>query len=326
MGGYIIKFINQLSLFIILLLFFQIEGYAKSSSTSGAIILRMPIDARNVSLGNSGAGVAGFANSLENNPAVLAYLNRINLSMSHISILSDLQMNSLLYSEPFGKNKSFSFFAKMLKSDEIERTDFISWNQYIKTGTFNIKDVAAGLSFAHKSDRPLDLFGKSVTASYGISLKYLKSQIAEYKADAVAADAGLFFQNIMSPVSFGISVLNCGNNLKYISEGDKLPLTLKAGFAYCNTELSPIMVCGDIILLRNAPIEFTIGIEYQLSNYFSIRTGFDSRNDIDVGYSAGFGVSMPLTNKKTSLLNIEYAYKPFEDLGDYHYFTLTLLY
>jgi len=301
-------------------------GFAKSGANSGGILLRMPIDARNVSLGNSGAGVAGFANCLENNPASLAYLNRLNLSMSHISVLSDLQMNSLLYSEPFGQNKAFSFFAKMLRSDEIQRTEFIDFDRYSITGTFDIKDVAAGISFAHKSANPIEVFGKSLTASYGVTLKYLKSEIAEFKADAFAADAGIFFQNILSPFSFGVSILNCGNKLKYISEGDKLPLTLKTGFAYCNTEVSPLMVCGDLILLRNAPVEFTLGIDYQLSRYFSLRTGFDSRNDIDVGLSAGFGISMPLNNKKSSLMNFEYAYKPYGDIGDYHYITFTLLY
>jgi len=302
--------------------------FASGSATSGAILLRIPFDARNVALGGAGASYVGNINSLENNPAVAAFSDKAVISLSHIDVLSEAKMNSFIYSEPLSENIVISLYSKILKSDNIPKTQMIEidCNRYLNQGTFNIQDYLVSLSFAHHTKKPLAILETNIMASYGLTLKYFKSQIAEYSANTFTGDVGIYFMKPYSSFSFGVALQNFGGKIKYISGSDKMPTTFRAGLTYNNIEYSKLIFTGDIIWLRAENLKAGIGIDYKISRSLTLRTGYDSRDDIGLGYTIGFGLNTNIFRKQDALLSIDYAYKPLEELGDYHYLTLTINY
>ncbi len=320
------KFSIKLYIYCFSIIFIPSVLIASGPSSSSGIVLRIPFDAKNAALGNAGAAFSGQAGSIEVNPACLAYIKEANISAAHINVLSDIKMNGLLYSEPISKTSSFSVYAKSMRSGKILRTEIIDLTHYRITGQFSIKDSMLGIVFAQKNSKSWQILDKPISAGYGISFKYLNSQIADYKARAFSFDIGGYLKNNYSPFAFGLSILNFGNRLKYISEGDKQPLTCRFGISYNNVGNSNFIVSADIIKLSYTPIKFAFGIDYKFSKYFSVRSGYDSRNDAGLGYSVGFGLNMFILKTPNSHISIDYAYKPYEDIGDYHYLTATLKY
>jgi len=307
-------------------LFYSSYLFAKSAGTSGAIVLRMPFVAQNVALGGAGVATAGEAWAIENNPAGLAFIEKINVIAGHTNVLSDLQMNSLLYSQPIGATMTATLYSKVLTSDNIQRTEYIDWNRYAIVGDFSVRDAVLSASFAQRARQTLSIFEKNFLASYGISIKFINSEIASYKANAIAGDVGIFFQNPFSRFSFGLALTNIGNKLKYISAGDDLPTQFRFGIAYNRIENSKFYFLGDIVWLRDTNPEINLGVDYKLNDFFSLRVGFDSRNDAALGLSTGVGISSRPFKNRNIILNIDYAYKPMDDLGDYHYLNLFIEY
>ena len=321
----VIHIIRKIFLIIILLFTLRSLSFASASSSAG-IVLRIPFDAKIAALGGAGTALQGQISGIESNPSIIAFSRDVNISIAHINVLSDIKLNGLLYSEPLTKNISFAVYAKSLRSGNIQRTEIIDLTHYSSLGSFSVKDSLIGISFAHKTLKPLIIFDKSITASYGITLKYLKSEIAEYSAKAFSGDFGFYLNNPYSPFSYGVSVLNIGNNLTYFSKGDKQPLTSKIGISYNSAGFSNFIASADLIKMIDTPFEFCFGIDYKFSKFFSVRSGYDSRNDAGLGYSLGFGLNLFIFKSEQSYLAVDYAYKPYENIGDYHFLTATLKY
>lgn len=313
------------AIFLLPLICFPYIIFAGSSSSSG-IVLRIPFDAKISALGGAGASLQSQISAIESNPSLIAYCKDVNISIAHINAVSDVKLNGLLYSEPLTKNISFAVYAKSLRSGNIQRTELIDLTHYANLGSFSVKDSLLGVSFAHKSAKPLQLFDKSITVSYGATLKYLKSEIAEYSAKAFSTDIGFYFNNVYSPFSYGLSLLNIGNKLKFFSKGDKQPFTAKFGISYNSAGFSNFLATADIIKLIDSDFEFCLGFDYKFSKFFSVRSGYDTRNDAGLGYSLGFGLNLFIFKNENSYLVFDYAYKPYEDIGDYHFITATLKY
>lgn len=136
----------------------------------------------------------------------------------------------------------------------------------------------------------LGLGRKLRSASVGVNLKYLSSQLIEKeKATAYAADFGLSMA-LGSRVRVGGAVQNIGTQLKYVQEGDSLPRIVRAGMAVSLVRgNSPLSLLVDApYFVNEAEVRPALGLELGIgalalragyrklgaTNEFTIGTGF----------------------------------------------------
>ncbi|OGF47576.1 MAG: hypothetical protein A2231_03645 [Candidatus Firestonebacteria bacterium RIFOXYA2_FULL_40_8] len=152
--------------------------------------------------------------------------------------------------------------------------------------------------------------------SVGVNLKAISSTLANiYSATAFASDFGVLYRTWGSSLSLGVSLQNIGTKLTYISDGDPLPLTLRAGIGYKfrETDIDSWLISGDII--RCGRYRANIGLECVLFKILSIRAGYKFRYDPDsLTLGLGFNVSQ---------IKVDYAYSVLGGLDNIHMFSIS---
>jgi hypothetical protein len=152
----------------------------------------------------------------------------------------------------------------------------------------------------------------------GANLKYISSNLDSETATAYALDVGAK-KEISEKLEVGVAVQNLGTELKYVKDGDPLPLNLKVGGKY---SVSNISLLVDLNQMNDTGFFTNVGAEYAKKmgdvdgavrvGYNSNVKGIESAN----GLSAGLGMMY----KKYTL---DYAIAPYGDLGLTHRISLS---
>ncbi|MCK5584128.1 MAG: hypothetical protein KAI33_10060, partial [Elusimicrobiales bacterium] len=120
-------------------------------------------------------------------------------------------------------------------------------------------------------------------------------------------------------LNFGLSAQNIGSKMKFIDEGDSLPLTIRTGINY--------IALGNVVLsmevdrfIKEKKTTMSAGVEYTVLNSLSLRTGYLKNLNMESlktgnGLSGGFGLMI-------RKFKFEYAITPFGELGDSQRFSL----
>jgi len=262
---------------------------------TGADFLNIVPGARPSGMANSFTGVFKDLNSVYFNPAGLAWIDRRELSLAHC----DLFMNEKYDFASFGLP-----FRRIVSAFTISRLDhggFQSRDENGRiSGSFNASDTLIGISFAR-------FIGYN--SAIGAGIKFLSSEIAEYNARTFAFDLG-FLQRINGlPVSFGFSIRNIGNGMKFIDERENLPLSINAGLSFRPFSFMDLTL--DIKhLVYDKETYLSIGTEYNLFGGLFLRGGystgiFSSGSDLFKNFSGGIGLNL-------SNIQIDYSLTPSE--------------
>ncbi|MEA3307515.1 MAG: hypothetical protein U9Q34_07000 [Elusimicrobiota bacterium] len=77
-------------------------------------------------------------------------------------------------------------------------------------------------------------YGRTVSnrLGLGINIKYIKSEISDISSKGYAFDIGGIYKSGIKGLNFGLSAQNIGPKMKFIDEGDSLPLTIRTGASY----------------------------------------------------------------------------------------------
>jgi hypothetical protein len=152
----------------------------------------------------------------------------------------------------------------------------------------------------------------------GLTGKLINAKIDDVSANAYAADLGALY-TASERVQLGASLVNMGSQLKFISEGDSLPMAFKLGGAYQSN--SHYLVSAEGVYEKNGLASFHTGAEWRPIEMVSLRAGY--RTDTIKGLSplAGFstGVGLHVWGQEFA-----YAWTPYGDLGDTQYFSLLI--
>src|SRR5207302_16107 len=145
--------------------------------------------------------------------------------------LESMHYEFLSFVHPFDKlrdsdtHRGIGASIQYLGSGDITRTevlaDGVTYNPNT-TGTFSSYFASYNLSYGQTLSDKLAL---------GVTGKMISAKIDDVSASAYAADlAGLYKMN--EKAQLGASMVNIGSKLKFINEGDSLPLAFKAGGAF----------------------------------------------------------------------------------------------
>jgi long-subunit fatty acid transport protein len=303
--------------------------------TVGAQFLKIGMGARYVGMGEASVACVNDAYAMYWNPAGLTQLSQVNISLTNVDWIGDVQLNHVTLGKPLGEYSAFGVSLTALNMGEMEVTTVDAPEG---TGeTFAASSYCLSLGYARKfTDR----------FSVGISGKYIWERISEERASGFAFDFGTLFYTGFKSLRMGMNIANLGPEMKM--EGPELdswynpqpgnpnyddvksklavdpydlPLIFRFGLAYDVIESpeSKLIVSMEAKHPNDNIQQASFGGEYLWKELFSLRAGYKFNYE-EEGFTFGSGVKFK-AGKKTNL-SINYAWADFSRLQSVHRFSL----
>lgn len=301
-----------------------------SVGTAGASFLSLSPDARASGMGNAYTAVSDDASAIQYNPAGLAAVSGIDLSLSQTFFLDQIDYEFAGFAEPLGQlfhevqpgpgPASYEqapdwgvigLGILYLDAGSIPSLD----NLGNPTGSFTPTDMAVSMSYA----KTLDAW------DLGATVKFIQSYIAA-TAQTGALDLGARYHTEWNdhPIVLAAAVLDIGGGLKFINQSDPLPTTINFGADFLATR--DILLAADLDFPEDDSPYVDLGAEFSHDVGAGMRaaarlgySSLDSGSGLGglSGLSAGAGVTF-------KFLRADYAWVPFGLLGNTNRISLSL--
>jgi tetratricopeptide (TPR) repeat protein len=291
------KFIRGL---LIIFFFFLPAVHAESPGTSAANFLKIGAGARGAAMGEAQSAIADDVSAAYYNPAGLTGLRYQELMLMHYELAQDVRYQQASFGTPTENWGSLAGGVSYLDYGNIQGYDSNS----LPTSNVKANNLLISGSWAKKIIQNSNL-------STGVSLKYLDSNLAGYKASAPMLDLGILFPfdtAKLKGLRVAAAIRNIGPDIKYNAEGSPLPqqMVLGSGLSALGGNLN---IALDFIKPKDNSSYFSTGIEYRIFEILNLRVGYSGKsNFIGSGVSYGMGL-------KFNQWNLDYALVPLGDLG-----------
>lgn len=293
-------------------------GEQRAGTTSGQF-LKIGLGARAVGLGESFVAVANDPSAVYWNPAGLASLQRMEVSLSHVGWPGDINFEHVTWVVPsrrFGGSFALQFGALTTNMDETSEL------QPFGTGrSFSYSDMIVGGSYARRwTDKLLVGFGaKYVREDLG-------SDVGGPTTSAVLFDLGSIFYLGYGSVRIATSLSNFGSEMRpsgsYTSpftgevrsyDGFDPPIMFRYGLAFEAVENAQQKLTTSLEFNQPADnaLDAKAGLEWTWMNTFALRGGYNFNADV-LKLSAGTGVVAKIGQTRGS---IDYAWTDGGSLG-----------
>jgi hypothetical protein len=323
-----------LTLWILLILLMGIS-YSQSLgrvATTAAPFLKIGVGGRALGMGEASATIAEDVTALYWNPAGLAGVNKMELTVSHYDYIADLYYDFGGIAIPVQGIGTFGLFMANLGMPDIERTTVESpegTGEKVSAGSFVI-----GAGYARAlTDR----------FSIGGNVKYIRETIWHSSASSFAFDVGVLYKAFFKNIMIGMSISNFGTEMKMegrdmLTQHDVYP-TYEGNNPNINAHLDtdefplPILfrvgissnITKDILNIRehdwiiaidaihpNDNKEYmNVGTELKLFNLIAMRAGFRQLflEDREGGLTLGFGIQYNIfdIDFKLDYANVDYG-------------------
>lgn len=292
-------------LLILLVILVSFKSWAISKGVCGAQFLKIDPVARAASMGGAFSALADDASACYYNPAGLAQL-RIAEAITCAGLwIDETRYGFIGYAAPINRDNALGVTALYLQTPKILGYD----DESKKIDDFDANDLAVSFSYSQRF---------SHRNYFGVSAKWISQQIENVKTSNFAIDAGQIYKPpMMDGLSLAVVVQNIGPRMKFIREEDKMPITLKIGAVYKLMDEDAKLLL-DLVKPLDNNWRISCGTEWQINRNLSLRGGYNSQvfSDLGIGVSLGAGL-------KLDTFQIDYAYVPYNDLGDTHRLSFT---
>ena len=310
---------------IIIAIFFLYPAFLYSAGNSSLDILKQDFSPRAIALGGSYAAIGDDVYSIYYNPASITDIKSTELGFSHSSGFEATSINYLGYAMPLpylGLAKldkgvmGFYFYTTSLGDftyRHIENDGSVSINN-LNAERNNIFSLTYGekISVSETQLESKKLFLENYAA---LSIKYVSSNLLEtYSAKTFAFDIGYKLKESNYNLIFGLSLLNIGGKLKYISESYDLPQTLKASLCYKTYPASGLNINYALEydkFTNDKENSINMGFELWIKKALYLMGGYRSMKDNKgPSFGIGFAVSNFKLDFSSSFLSV-YDYSAF---------------
>jgi hypothetical protein len=262
--------------------------------------------------------VDGDVYGLTCNPASLAGLKRRQAAATYVDYILDFQLGFAGISSPLKSGGMIGMGIGYANYGTFQWTDE-SGNS---TGSSTPGDVLFTAAYAN---------GLSKTLRYGVSLRYIRSNIQNYTASAAAANAGIILLIPGQQMTCGLAVLNAGKGMNgFMDTIENVPTSLRAGVTKRLQHL-PLMVSIDATKFLHESgsafdgVYWVLGGEFTVSSRLLLRFGYNSRGGEErMGANSsrvtGIALGMGLLLRN---LRIDYSRNSYGVLGAVHSFGVT---
>lgn len=283
------------------------------NGTTGFTFLQVPAGARAVAMGGAFTAVPGDPLSLYWNPAASALADRSTLSTTYTSYMMDMQAGFVGWVNP-RENSTIGVSLNYFYGGSFDRTTMED-----PTGTgeqFSTSSMALAGTWA----KPLN-----ESISVGATGRFIYSQIDTYNANGFAVDiGGMYCPQSMQGFAAALVVRNAGIQTKaFYNENDPMPTEISAG-------VSQQLLQGNLLIAADATMPFegefdaAVGAEYKPLEMLAVRTGW-SLKAMDTADAAGGSIIDAMgfgMGTRYNQFTLDYAWKPFADLGNTHRISL----
>lgn len=322
-----------------------ISNYAAFSQTViskyAGEFLAIGVGARALGMGGAYAAVANDVTSGYYNPAGLAHLNYPQIALMHAEQFGNLvNYDYAGVAIPYSTDMSFGVSVIRLGIDGIPDTRDALVVRGTSQKLTDITDPRAGINpdlvteFSDQDWAFYLTFAKRHTADfyYGVNVKIIKRDIAEFSAWGVGFDVGALYTPVEN-LFLGVNLQDITTTLVAWDTGrnELISPTAKVGAAYMvdflGGKITPALDFDIRFENRKfasnfnlGPVSFDLhaGLEYNFRNLFAVRAGY---NDVKQ-FTLGAGVRLPKLNIDYSFARFNYAKN--ERLDDTHRISIML--
>lgn len=298
----------------------------RAPGSSTANFLKLGVGPRPSAMAGAFTGLADDIFAIHYNPAGLGTLQRQQVAFMHHALYTGVRQEYAAYALPTNKLGTFAGSVNMLAVSPFQAYD----ENDAPAGTVQAKDQCLTLAYSKE-------VGKRRGLSAGVAGKYISSELAGYKASAVAIDAGVlarFGRQVEYETEYrlGAAVRNVGQNMKFIDQAFPLPQSLNLGVSRNSPLPHPfedmrLNAALDAILPNDDMPYILMGVELKIVREFGIRLGYRQDQDTGLGITAGVGftsLSKGFTADWWPEISIDYAFVDLGRLQQSHRFGFTL--
>jgi long-subunit fatty acid transport protein len=278
--------------------------------TCGANFLQIGVSPRAAALGDAYLAIVDDATAVYYNPGALARVQEREFFASHVSWPADISFEYATVVAPLMGGTMAGHFSAL----HTDRMNVTTPFDHLGTGeTFGVLNWAAGLAY---STFLTDKF------SLGASVKWVQMYLEDEAAHGWAADVGTFYDTGYHTLRIAMSITNFGPDMTFIEEAFALPMDFKIGGAVDLMDRPGHRLT--LAVQGSHPSDNqerqNVGLEYRWHDMAMLRGGYKFEYDEET-YAFGGGFQHRLGSVG---LGVDYAYSPFEHLGDAHRFSLGL--
>lgn len=324
------------------LLIFNCNIFSQKVGSTAMQFLKVMPSARATAIGDAYTVLASGADAVFWNPGGIAKIEKLEFSTTYINWIFDTKQGAFSFATPI-----MDFGAVGLQIQYVDFGEFIETSNldpYIKnldgpgiTGrTFRPFSYLIGLSY---SKFLTDRF------STGIGIKYVHESLYNGQevialvrtggyekvktwANGLIFDFGMYYNTGFHSVQIATAVQNFGANVKYAKESNPVPLLFRFGIAanvigsdalILTEKNNRLSIEFDLFQPNDYAQQAHLGIEYEFSGIFAIRTGYKINYDCE-GITLGAGLKHNIAGLN---LMIDYSYGSIgKYLGSVHRFSL----
>jgi hypothetical protein len=198
---------------------FNLHAANKDTGTTGAQFLKIGAGARPSGMGEAFTGLADDVNAIAWNPAGLAGLSSPQFTAMHTQWFQQTNYEFVAAAHPWSWGTLGIGMASLTVSDIEKRLG----DTDAPDGTFDSNDAAYTLSYARSLGEDL---------AVGVNAGFVRLELDGRTASAFKGDAGALWHTPHRPLSLGFAVRNAGSEVKFVDEGDPLPMTATLGAGY----------------------------------------------------------------------------------------------
>jgi hypothetical protein len=315
----------------------QEEKNQKLAQT-GYQFLTVVSDARVAALGNTSASLALESSSLFFNPAGLAEMTKsIDMSASDNQWIADIRHTTFsLALKPWrGRFGVIGFSAQSVDYGDnffgtVVVPETVDPDGYLDTGDINPTALAIGVGYAKALNDRFSVGGQVrwVRQDFGdlyVPLSDSTTGTMNFSTNPLAYDFGTLFKTGFKSITFGMSIRNFSQEVKYVRESFELPLVFTLGIHADLMDWIPVGGPDQKAILsidakhdRSHAEQISFGLDYSLMRLLSLRIGYVSNND-ENNLSYGMGVSLVG-------VSMDYAYAPYGIFDNVRRVTVRLSY
>lgn len=281
---------------------------AESAGITALPVLNADVGARPMAMGEAYTALSDDMFGVFYNPSGLGHVQNIEISGAVINDVLDTTLQYLAVALPLSFNVMSEDYSPALGLYFLNSSNGdIDWYKLASDGSSAVSgasrdagsDNIFALTYADVIyTNAYNAFSSFITVRHfiGATVKFVNSTLPDSDGNDVsasvwAADIGYKVESPEINSSFGISLNNVGGKVKYISEKDPLPRTLRAGLAYTNTSILPYgltMSFDAIRYLEDNVTRLCAGLEIAIVPLLKIRGGYKFLGDNE-GFSVGVG-------------------------------------
>jgi len=304
---------------------FSSAGDFQKLAQTGFQFLSVISDARAAGMAGAMTTIEMGSSSMFFNPAGLAQLPRtIDVAASSNKWLAGINHTnfSLAYNPYNNRYGVIGISVQAVNYGDIQGTQEWGNDQgYIDTEIFNPTAYAIGVGYGKALSEMFSVGGHLKITDQNLGDFVVENDLTDslrmkhYEEKAIAFDFGTIFKTGFKSTTFGMTIRNFSEEVKYEKSGFQLPLTFSIGLSADLFDFIPNLKFGkhfycsvDAVHYRSYPEVFNLGFEYQLADVLALRYGYLHDRD-ERSFSVGFGLSFFGTV-------VDYSYTPISDIFD----------